>query len=360
MCIEPLYLNEARFKDFKWFVELAKLSGYKKMVIYNNSIEHNPLYDKLFRENEEFIDIHQLNFLPDLIDYDKNVYVNRYSEMVKGPHWSFTYIHFLSFDSIAFHDCLYRYSDKYKSMLIADNDELVVPNKLKPFSFMNSLIENFKLNGPSSLCNSKVDSSQILDEYLDSLFPKYKLKADRTLFFPPVFFMKPNSMKALMKLLNGYLKNANEKKISYPYVINFPDPVQPQFTYNFTINKGKDHDYVQDILNFYNEIIEPFLIKNEDTLKKIVNHFNEFFYYKQSIIDQASPGKSFVNPDTAMKTGPHHPSKNFLLLNAETDYLSHFRETNHLKSMTTSITSIRLDLNYFICYFMPIFQKLTK
>lgn len=63
------------------------------MVIYNNSIEHNPRYDKLFRDNQEFIDIHQLNFLPDLIDHDKNVYVNRFSEMVKGPVWSFTYIH---------------------------------------------------------------------------------------------------------------------------------------------------------------------------------------------------------------------------------------------------------------------------
>ena len=48
ICVEPIFLKGYQFPDFQWWVEMAKMSGYKKIALYNNSIENSEIFNNFF------------------------------------------------------------------------------------------------------------------------------------------------------------------------------------------------------------------------------------------------------------------------------------------------------------------------
>ena len=365
ICVEPLFLKAEQFKDFQWWIELAKLSGYTKIAIYNNSIEDSLIYRKLIEENKYFMDIYQFNYLPYLInDAFNGTYVKHMNDLVKGGYdgvyWNFYQVYFLAIDAMAYHDCLFKYSNDYKYVIIQDTDELVIPNRLKPFKSYDDIIKAFERNKREDLCEQKLDAS-ILDDYLSSLYPKYSIPSNQSLYFQSVYYMNPITVKELINMLVEYLGDSNSRP-KYPVSLKFVDPIHKSFTYFYTINDANEHDYVIEIVKIYKQVIEPFLDKHEMAISKTLYNFNEIFYMTRKLIIDVSFGKTFANPDTASITNPHFPKDNYFKLNEEDNhFLSHFRHRNNkLKNTNASVTSIRIDLNYFICYYIPIFEKLSN
>ena len=69
-------------------------------------------------------------------------------------------------------------------------------------------------------------------------------------------------------------------------------------------------------------------------------------------------GKSMNNPDNATFVFPHRSNGNYVVL--KENFISHFRNRYNLNKIEVPITSIGIDINYFLCYYLPIFEKLTK
>lgn len=363
ICAEPLYLDKSQFADFQWWVELARLSGYKKIAIYNNSIENSPLFNNFLQENQDFLDIHQFNFLPDLIRVN-NTYVRNVNDLIIGPkdeiYWNFYQTFFLATDAMAYHECLFKYSDEFKYIIIQDNDELVIPNRLKPHNSYNDLIKAFEGNKIHELCEQRSGTS-ILDDYLASTKSKYGVPKNHSLYFQPVYYMNPVTVKDLIAMLVNYLAEAKKTGKKYPVSLDFVDQIHKNFVFVYTITGESEYDYVVEMVEFYKKVIEPYLDRNSDKLKLFVDNFNEIFYMTRDLTIPQSLGKSFSNADTAMVTNPHYPKDSYATVYDESHFLSHFRRRNNkLKNFKASITNIKMDLNYFICYYIPILDKLSS
>lgn len=65
LCGKAYYLND---KDFEFRVELNRLQGYEKIIIFNNSIENTPTFQEVFSHHKELVQALQYqclhNFIP--------------------------------------------------------------------------------------------------------------------------------------------------------------------------------------------------------------------------------------------------------------------------------------------------------
>ena len=60
LCSKVYYFDQSYEKIFEWWIEMSKLNGYDKLVIFNNSL---PFRD-LFRKYEGFVEVVQFQCLP--------------------------------------------------------------------------------------------------------------------------------------------------------------------------------------------------------------------------------------------------------------------------------------------------------
>ena len=117
------------------------MSGFKRVVLYNNSIPNDESFNNLFRKNKNFIEIHELKCLRNFFNprYDK--YLSHYNEFVSGSgEWNMYNYHFLGFDAIANNECLYSHSNDANLVLIQDNDEVLLAPRLQKFNTLSKTI----------------------------------------------------------------------------------------------------------------------------------------------------------------------------------------------------------------------------
>ena len=144
ICIEPLFFEPKEYKDFEWYIELNKLIGYDKIVIYNNSIPNTEHFNRIFRNNKDFIDLYQFQCLPNFIN-NSSKYLRHYKDFITGGWGRSTKNYmYLGFDSMANNECYHQYANKAKLILIQDNDETFIAPKLKLFEKPSQVIDFFK------------------------------------------------------------------------------------------------------------------------------------------------------------------------------------------------------------------------
>jgi hypothetical protein len=108
----------------------------------------------------------------------------------------------------------------------------------------------------------------------------------------------------------------------------------------------------------YKNLIKTFINKNKKNLTQISELFRRFYYFNDPLKHPSYAGKSMGNPDKATFVSPHY--SNGKTFNSNENYLSHFRNRHVLNRGEVPITTLNVDFNYFICYFMPIYENLIK
>ena len=112
------------------------------------------------------------------------------------------------------------------------------------------------------------------------------------------------------------------------------------------------------MLYLHKNLIKPFLDTNKEKLSQVTDRFSKFFNFRTEVIN-GFYGKGFNNPDKVTFVDAH--KSNGLNFELKKKVLSHFRDVMNTKHFGEyPITNIYIDFNYFLCYFMPLFEKLTK
>jgi len=139
LCGKVYYLNDKQSKDFEYWIELSKLEGYEKIVIFNNSIEDTQRFRKIFSDHKDFIEVIPYQCLPNF--YKKTQGSPKYIDFYYIQNelkWDPLYFH-MHFERLTQNECYWENKDKYKNIAILDNDESVIPRVLeKHFSNDNT------------------------------------------------------------------------------------------------------------------------------------------------------------------------------------------------------------------------------
>ena len=145
ICTEPLFLEDKDVTDLSWWIEITKLAGYKKVVIFNNSIENTQNFDKLFETHKNYVEIVQLQCLPNVIYPNKSKYLRHYLDFLWNPNGSFLVenMRYLGFDGMACNECLYANSFEAKLGIVQDHDESFLVPRLENFDTISKGIFHF-------------------------------------------------------------------------------------------------------------------------------------------------------------------------------------------------------------------------
>jgi hypothetical protein len=362
VCTEPLFLESKDSPSLAWWIELIRLSGYKKLVLFNNSIPNTDKFRRLFSRHGHFLEINQLKCLPNFIKPNESKYLTNYREFISGE-WNGNNIHFLSFDGIANNECLYSNAHANKLVLIQDNDEAFLLPRLDKFSTLSKMVEflsdstnAYALNKTKyptrNDCNVKSFSEFIERE----IYLRNEINENYSLFFQNILFAKNDLIERIVEKISLIKFH----KLKYPLKLNIQeeDDASNRLT-NFTLIIKNEHElnYANNILDIHQNLIKPFMEENEKWLKRIPENFKRFFFFKKPL-SLPQYGKSLTNLDTATFSDPHKPNGN--LFELEEYYMSHFREVTVLERIEVPITSVCFDFNYFYCYFQPIFENFIK
>ena len=108
--------------------------GFNKIVIHNNSIDHN--YIDLFKEYKNYIQIYK-----SMPIYETNLF----SKLNNGHKWLI--------ESLFISECYFNNIDSYENIFVIDQDELLIPRKYKTiyiivliYTFSFYPIKNFQTN----------------------------------------------------------------------------------------------------------------------------------------------------------------------------------------------------------------------
>ncbi len=107
LCGKAYYLSEKNEKDFQFWVELAKLQAYEKIVIFNNSIENTETFRQVFATHKDFIQVMQYQCLPNFYRYkDELPKFIDFNDIKTKMKWDPLHHHML-FDLISFSASLF-------------------------------------------------------------------------------------------------------------------------------------------------------------------------------------------------------------------------------------------------------------
>ncbi|RMZ92812.1 hypothetical protein BpHYR1_039293, partial [Brachionus plicatilis] len=124
LCSKVYSFSNEIVTDFEWWFQINKLVGVDKIVFYNGSIGTGSVYHDLFKKYENYIEVVQMQCLPMMGFRNSNSTFGNYSYF-----YSFNFFsqqRYL-YDLYSFNDCYLRYQNDYQNVLIADQDEVIIP-----------------------------------------------------------------------------------------------------------------------------------------------------------------------------------------------------------------------------------------
>jgi hypothetical protein len=196
-----LAIQPSDYKDLFWWIEMHKQAGYKKIIFCNNSIPNTQEFGDIFEKNKNFIEIIQLNFLPNFME--KNVstlvthkYLNSYHPL--GSHY---HVDSDLFNVMITNECFLNNTDKYSHVSVIDNDEIIMPRvnsrllqNVDNFNFISKLNRTQDLNDLEMSCSS--NKSERIDIYLRNF---KTFKPATTFYFHKGFYLRDKQVKQIIE-----------------------------------------------------------------------------------------------------------------------------------------------------------------
>ena len=226
------------------------------------------------------------------------------------------------------------------------------------------------------MCDQSKSGQSYLRSYLDKIYSENEYPLENSLYLPQVMFLKQDLVDKIFSKIDLLFRSTNKNSIVFPLGIHiyakhsstqtkgfkFSDSIYDA-NFTFVISNPRDLKYAESLLSLYTHLIGPFLTANKDKLSDQSERLTRFFYlngFNQTDVNQNKMGyvgKTFVNAKTSyFMDGPHEPDGPHH--DAQSYYLSHFRNRYELGRAPKSIRLLNLDLNYFVCYAKPLLAKL--
>ena len=381
VCSKCFWYKPSDYKDFFWWVELHKQAGYEKIVFCNNSIPNTKEFNEIFENNKNFIELSQLNYLPNFVDNNQNRsskshnYINNYHQL-----GSYYHVDSDLFNMMITNECFLNNTHKYSHVSVIDNDEIIMPRvnskliKTKDnFDFISNLNFNQKSQSlPNELTSLESSCSNDMENKLENYLKSFTTKPV-TFHFHMGFYLREKQIRQIIETFEAYFNDSIDySKIHKIQVIDQLPAVSDHNVYNFTfvLNNKLEINYAKNLCKIYRYLIDNFEEKNNDEIQKYSERFHRFFYIG-GLLSSFACGKSSHSTDVSFEFSVHYPEpdKDYPnqaeLYSIGYDYgqLSHFRHVNEFHKSSQkeiSITELILDLNYLNCFYKPIVEKFSK
>jgi hypothetical protein len=379
VCSKCFWYKPDNYKDFFWWIELHKQAGYEKVFFCNNTIPNTKEFNEIVDANKDFIEISQLNYLPNFIETNRSAKVHTYLNYFEQMG---SYFHVESdlFNMMMTNECFLNNTDKYSHVSVFDNDESIMPrvnSKLRKTSDNFKFVSKLKFENkivPEELIHLDMSCSNDMENKLDSYFRNFTTKAS-SFHFGMGFYLNDKQVKQIVEGIEAYFNKMSSLNTDIVHKIFIYDQIpasKDHNVYNFTfVLKNQDEiNYAINLCKIYRFLIGEFEKENSDELQKYSKRFHRFFYIGGSLSSFAC-GKSMYSTDVAFEFTVHYPdyNKNYPHqaemhgIYYDDGQLSHFRhvtefhKSNHKE---VSIKELILDLNYLICFYKPIIEKFSK
>jgi len=356
LCSKVYYFDQSYEKIFEWWIEMNKLNGYDKLVIFNNSL---PFRD-LFRKYEGFVEVVQFQCLPNFFssnmtkkDFIKFSEIETiYKNNPLGLHMHFEYL--------TFNECYLLNKDKYKYVAIMDQDESIIPrtpflyNKSKPFQW--SQLNKTDIHVPS------------FESYFQTLRKAFGLKKKVTFSFRMAVYLKQKTMHLIFNELSNFFKNFNVSSTTiYNYTISIRDPNEKnkfgqKLDFKFSIRDKQDLENAMYLKDLHVNYVEPFLIRNNKSLNLVPEPFNRLYMLMGLNSTMFLWGKTIHDSLQTKSVSTHYPNQrysDYFYVPLVYGHLSHFRKDYNIYWGEFPLKEFYFDNNYFIRYYLPILRKLN-
>ena len=386
VCSKCLYLTKDYAKNFEWWIETNKESGYDNIAFCNHTISNDVSFIDLFSKHKSYLLISELRCVPNLLTNSESVkYFDSFKKLTSVEVYKVEVI-----NQLILTECYLNYFDKYKFVAIVDPDEAILMNKHSEYFELDRvrhmLVSNY---GNVSSIESKIFLNRCdrrdskIENYLGELNRRSNLSSAKSFYFGQGYFIKNSLMHKIAEKFEDFFNSTAEfefDKVYFIVVIDNQTKSQQISNYTFTISNLYEFMYAKGLFQTYKSLIRPYLDQNKDLFSRHVDAFNRLFYITGEITD-FSYGKSVHNTSSTFDITIHHANKyvdeNSFSLSKDKYYLarsmaayhsvpydlghlSHFRAYFHWDFIPMSVLFLNIELNYFNCYFRPIVNRLAS
>ncbi len=377
ICSKVFSFGDSRVKSFEWWIETSKISGYEKIVIFNNSLSE--IYGKLFDRHNDFVQVIQYQCIPNLFThlYDKSYFkfheLDKLFPTFRSRDKDAIYRHY---EYTSNNECYLLNKEKYKFIAVFDNDEYILPR-------FNNIFNIIKFKEPNKMverhnCYKINQFTPKLELYLQYINNDLNLTQKNTYFFQMNCQLKMQTMKIVFKelgkILDNYEIKINSINEQFDFLINIKDLKdtdslefvqfghKPYLDFNLTINNKEDFIYAKYLYDSYINLIEPFLEKNKFNLENVEETINRFYFILGDNLSYRNEMKTVHDTLKTTDLNWHLPNNAYsskVKVPNRLGHTSHFRLKYNTFWKTYPIKSLFFDFDYFTCYYLKILKNLN-
>ena len=336
ICSKMFYLDTKDYKKLNWWLEINRKNGFKKIVLYNNSIPNTKDFNNLFLKYQDFIEIKPMHYFPDIFQNSQK-FVEKMQDLYK-PWQNIFEINV--FEILLFNECYLDNIDKYKYIAIYDIDEMILARDLMIYDNNNvNLLKKFQAN-----YEFQINIINPINEYMNNLIKDFVKNDLKNLYFKNAFYI---DYKIISNLFENFQKSKSISRFFKEYFIQIQLDTKNNNIYEnltFKISTQEENNYLFSLYNLYTNFLVPFLGQNE-----IPEYFDRFFYLASSA---NAGGKPIYQTKIYYMIDSHHFPKNMFEIPYNCGHSSHFRKIGRFDQNTIAISTLHFDMNYLSNYFI--------
>ncbi len=333
-------------KSFEWWFEINKISGYDKIILYNHTFGSE--FDSLFLKYNKLVQVDQYQCVPNLFTQNHNLKYIKFKD-INGIdlRFSSTRAYRNLLQMFLANECYLMFKDEYKYITVVDTDELIIPRQ----KYERELNESFY--------HTKTSINQNCTLYLENIAKN--MNTNKAFSFTNANYLSHKTMNQFFNELEKIIKLSNNSLI-YNHKILISKSSFFRNDTQIKIETKTDFEYAKFLFKMHKKYVEPFLIKNKESLDSILENYNRFYYlYNIYNVNLLMYYKTTHNTSHIDFISHHVPAlnqnKNSVEIPLSLGHLSHFRQSYlDTPSIHTEYTIKQLyfDYNYFSNYFKPI------
>jgi hypothetical protein len=362
LCGKTYYYENNHLNYYKWWLNINKINGYDKIVLFNNSYGNGnwSQFNDLFSKYKDLVQVVQFQCLPNFLDLNNKSksYINIFEIYPLYGKYPLSYHQHFEFAS--FNECLLTNRDKYKYVTIMDDDETIIPRK--PYN--NEIIESLYQTNESY--EEKIDpisnKSTKFIPYFESLLTKFKLGSKATFGFRWAPYMKNKHIKIIFNEIEKIYQSNISNHLLKIKDVNDSNGLE----FKIRINGEQDFNYAKYLYEMHLKYIEPFFKNNSQLLSLVPEPFTRFYYFNgKETVFHWWYFKHIHDASEAYKVSTHLPENKVsssIRVPVNFGHVTHFREEYRepyqWKEKEIPIKELFFDFVYFNNYFKPISKLL--
>jgi hypothetical protein len=349
LCVRILHAKMDDFENFKQWFEITKYIGYKKIIIYNNTIPKEP-FENFLNINRDSIEVRQYTTVPHFnsSNASKSPFIRSFFDLDIKTSDGFIITH----DRLALNECYASFIKEYNKVGIMDFDEIIIPNGYADKAIDHKNMLNLLKESNTEHC--KYD----IVEYLNSIKnDKMLLKDSVSYWFGFSWLIDTEFSTIVFQSLRKTLDK--HKKVKSPIEFTAIQPTNNK-TYYFSIWNNQDLQYAKDLLEIYDYLFTN--NSNANINNFYSDRFSRVFFIQQKEFKRLCYGKSIHDSRIFTVVGHHEMMAYWLRAQVpyQYGYTSHFRRSFNFPTKRFDIHQVRVDINYVNCYLNRINKIISK